>query len=39
MDSERGEIGEVLGVFLFIFFLIVFVIVLYVVNGWQLPLD
>ena len=38
LDAERGEIGEVLGVFLFIFFLIVFVIVLYVVNKTRLPL-
>ena len=35
MDSERGEIGEVLGVFLFI----VFIIVLYVVNAGRLPLN
>ena len=35
---ERGEIGEVLGVFLFVFFLIVFVVVLYVVNAGRLPL-
>ena len=38
LHSERGEIGEVLGVFLFIFFLAVFVIVLYVVNKTRLPL-